>query len=112
MKTTFKTRFAVIATALAIFTLLGIQPSYTNNSSAQAINETQTSSPESDAGIETATTAGINVTTESFGMIEDHAMLTSSRKAFRPRLIVTYSRPNFSRPIRRADIKRKGRIQH
>ena len=111
MKTTFRTQLAVITTALAIFTLLSIQQSYASTNSAQAVGQTQTSSSETEAGMGTVITE-INTTIESFAIIEDHAMLTINRKAFQPRLTATYSRPNFTRPIRRAPIKRKRQTQH
>ncbi len=41
----------------------------------------------------------------------EHA-LTPNRTKFQPRHFVSITTPNFSEPIRRAPIRRKGRVQH
>jgi hypothetical protein len=41
----------------------------------------------------------------------EHA-LTPNRTEFQPRHFVSITTPNFSEPIRRAPIRRKGRVQH
>jgi hypothetical protein len=38
--------------------------------------------------------------------------LMTSRRAFEPKLQISFTVPNFARPARRAPIRRKGRIQH
>lgn len=47
----------------------------------------------------------------SFEMHEDTAALTSASEEFRPRKALTASAPNFSTPLRRAPLRRKGQIQ-
>ena len=44
--------------------------------------------------------------------VEAPEALLSSRHVFQPRFQASYTVPNFGRVIRRAPIRRKGRIQH
>ncbi len=47
----------------------------------------------------------------NFEMHEDTAALTTAAEEFRPRKVLTASAPNFSTPLRRAPLRRKGHIQ-
>jgi hypothetical protein len=38
--------------------------------------------------------------------------LTPDRTKYQPRFLVSITTPNFSKPIRRAPIRRKGRVKH
>jgi hypothetical protein len=44
--------------------------------------------------------------------VEAPEALLSSRHVFQPRFQLSYTVPNFGRVIRRAPIRRKGRLQH
>jgi hypothetical protein len=43
---------------------------------------------------------------------ELEAALTVNREQFKPQFIASASLPNFGQPIRRAPIRRKGRVRH
>ena len=91
-----KSRFAAIAmiliTALIISTFAQVNAAGTNAHESTSISTQNNASPEV--------------------RFESQRALTPSREKFQPQFIVSASIPNFSQPVRRPPIRRKGRAKH
>jgi len=92
MKSRFATIALIVITALIICTLAAVSSARTHVHDGAAIS-TQDN-----------TTAELRT--------DQEPALTPNTERFQPQFVVSVSVPNFNQPIRRAPIRRKGRVRH
>jgi hypothetical protein len=92
MRSRFATIAMIVITALILSTLAAVSSAKTNAHDAASIS-TQNN-----------TTAELRT--------DQEPALTPNPERFQPQFVVSVSAPNFNQPIRRAPIRRKGRVKH
>ena len=90
-----QSRFAIIAITIAVSLII----------STLAVVHSAKASSLQQASVTSTHTAEAQPETAPRALVPD-------RPTFQPKLVLLSTTPNFARPIRRAPVRRKGRVQH